>query len=213
MKTRERIIITSLELFNNEGEPNVTTVDIANELDISPGNLYYHFKGKEIIIEEIFSRFEKSITEILSAQLDDKVDIEDSWFYLFVVFEEIFAYRFFYYNLTDIMQRYDNINKKFKRIIKLKLSTANTILHKLTQASMLSISEDDIEVLANNIVLVLTYWASYTRLQKQLADDEAMHSGVFQVMSLVAPHLAEGRQGFYEECRRLYQHVLNDRVL
>jgi AcrR family transcriptional regulator len=89
MKTRDRILVTSLLLFNEEGEPNVTTVDISNEMDISPGNLYYHFKGKEAIIEALFNRFEVELSDILRAPLEKALSVEDSWFYLYVVPEPV----------------------------------------------------------------------------------------------------------------------------
>ena len=50
MKTRDRILECALQLFNRQGEPNVSTLEIANEMGISPGNLYYHFHGKEPLI-------------------------------------------------------------------------------------------------------------------------------------------------------------------
>jgi AcrR family transcriptional regulator len=54
MKTKDRIIQAAVELFNAQGEQNVTTNHIAAHLSMSPGNLYYHFRNKEDIIRAIF---------------------------------------------------------------------------------------------------------------------------------------------------------------
>ena len=46
-RTAERILEVTLELFNRFGEPNVSTTLISAELNISPGNLYYHYPAKD----------------------------------------------------------------------------------------------------------------------------------------------------------------------
>ena len=50
MKTKERILQTSIELFNRNGVTAITTNHIAKAMDISPGNLYFHYDNKEEII-------------------------------------------------------------------------------------------------------------------------------------------------------------------
>ncbi|MGE3760157.1 MAG: TetR/AcrR family transcriptional regulator, partial [Pseudobdellovibrionaceae bacterium] len=56
--TKEKIIKSALDLFNKKGTAAITTHDIAEAAEISPGNLYYHFKNKEEIIRNIFAEIE-----------------------------------------------------------------------------------------------------------------------------------------------------------
>lgn len=53
--TRSEILKTAQQLFNERGYHEVTTRDIAETLGISKGNLTYHFKKKEEIIEALLS--------------------------------------------------------------------------------------------------------------------------------------------------------------
>src|SRR5690554_8211584 len=116
MKTRDRILHTSLQLFNEHGEPNVTTLQIADELDISPGNLYYHFKNKSEIIDELFASFESHINNLLEVQ-EEVSGIEDQWLFLRLVFESIAQYHFISQDLVKSLSHYDNIQPRFKRMM------------------------------------------------------------------------------------------------
>ncbi len=214
MKTREKILQASLLLFNEEGESHITTVDVANELDISPGNLYYHFKGKEVIIENLYARFDASFSDILQAPLDKALKVEDSWYYLYVVFEEMYNYRFIYQNLTDLLQRYDSIQKRFRRLLNLKYQTASTLLKTLREERILDMDDMAAAVLVDNIVMTVTYWIPYARLRdgKQPAET-LIHKGVFQVLSLIAPYLAVGQDEYREFCHNFYRQALAGELL
>ncbi len=213
MKTRERILQTCLALFNEEGVPNVTTLDIANEMEISPGNLYYHFKGKEAIIPELYDRFDVELTNILKAPIDNPLSVEDNWFFLYVVFEEIYANRFIYRNLTDIIPRFERIQMRFRRLLELKVRTARAICDSLAEAEILVIRPEESELLANSIAMTITYWLSYRSLRGgEPPTNVLMHQGVFQVMSLIAPYFAEHQKSFYENCQALYREVLGDEL-
>ena len=103
-RTAERILTTTLQLFNRFGEPNVSTTLISAELGISPGNLYYHFPAKEELINALFDHYESSLRELLNAG-DGVRNVEDAWFFMHTLFELIWQYRFLYRDLNDLLSK------------------------------------------------------------------------------------------------------------
>jgi len=205
MKTRDRILETSLLLFNDEGEHNVTTVDIANEMDISPGNLYYHFKGKESIIESLFARFDSEFSAMLRESGEARLDLKDYWFFVYVVFEEIYKYRFLFVDLGDIMLRYSDIEKRFRRLVGQIRSATMQILKHLTEQSSLTLDADQMAALGDTITMIILYWFSHQRLSNPgLAADQLIHSGVYRIMCLVSPYVSDGQREFVEAVEALY---------
>ena len=116
-RTRERILELSLRLFNDFGEPNVNTTLIAEEMNISPGNLYYHFKNKDDIINCIFQQFEREIDKLLALPTEREPNVEDAWLFLHVLFELIWKYRFFYRDLNNLLANNRTLELKFKQLL------------------------------------------------------------------------------------------------
>src|SRR5207237_9869654 len=105
-RTAERILEVTLDLFNRFGEPNVSTTLISAELNISPGNLYYHYPAKDELINSLFDRFEKSLNELLNAA-DNVRNVEDAWLFFHMRFSLIWQYRCLSRHLTDLFGKTD----------------------------------------------------------------------------------------------------------
>jgi len=194
MKTRDRILHKSLELFNDRGEPNVTTLLISDELDISPGNLYYHFKSKSDILINLFSWYEEEMSALLEVP-DRVLDIEDQWFFLHLIFEHIEKYRFIYNDVIHLTKQNESIKLRFTRLAIKKRKASFKILKSLQQEGNLEATDDELEALCENIVLTATFWLNYSIIMKSELSDDALARGVYQILSQVAPFLgAEQRE-------------------
>ncbi len=103
MKTRDRILATSLALFNEEGVGKVSGSRIAAELGMSQGNLHYHFRRKNEIVERLVRRWEQDIDLVLAGPVADLASIDDLWIFLHLAFEKICEYRFIYRDIDYLL--------------------------------------------------------------------------------------------------------------
>lgn len=215
MKTADRILETACALFNEEGEHNVSASDIAIALDISPGNLYYHFKGKDAIHLALFTRLQRELVGLLSTPLTDPnlfSDNEDSpvmrsWLFLTVIIEKMYSYRYLYESPSDLMHRYPEIDRGFQRLSRLKHAACEALVNELLGETRPSYPRLDSTI--NAMALTLTFWLSWDRMvnpgDKQ---DVIIHRGVLQLLSFCAPYMGSEQQSFYEECEVLYREML-----
>lgn len=208
-RTRERIAETALSLFNQFGAPNVTTTVIADELDISPGNLYYHYSNKDEIVNTILAAFEREIEDTLAAPASDDartLSIEDIWLFLHLLFEIIWKYRFFYRDLSDLVSENRTLEMHFKQILAHKIATALRLCEGLVKAGEMKANARELETLSANMVLVATYWLSFefARNPRAAQDDAALSRGVYHVMAMVAPFLNKGSRALFEKLALAY---------
>jgi AcrR family transcriptional regulator len=194
--TRQRILDTSLALFNEQGEPNVTTNHIADELEISPGNLYYHFRNKDDIVQHLFASYEARMDEVLVVPDDRLPNLEDIWLQLHLVFECMWEYRFIYRDLVDILSRNRKLRMHFGRILRRAATNARQVLSGLAAAEILRASPAEIDATADNILLIATFWLNFdaVRLGKIGHVDIDLRGGIFQVMMLLAPLLRDAER-------------------
>jgi AcrR family transcriptional regulator len=193
-RTAERILEVTLDLFNRFGEPNVSTTLISAELNISPGNLYYHYPAKDELINSLFDRYERALNELLHAA-DDVRDVEDAWFFLHTLFELIWQHRFLYRDLNDLLSKNRRLETHFQAILKNKTRAVRALLDGMSRTGAVRIDTREAEPTATSMVVVLTYWLSYEYVRDPRhalepdAAQQALLRGAHHVLHLLVPYL------------------------
>jgi len=192
-RTAERILEVTLELFNRFGEPNVSTTAISAEMNISPGNLYYHYPAKDELINALVDRYERSLRELLGAA-DSVRNVEDAWLFVHMMFELIWNYRFLYRDLNDLLSKNRRLETHFQAALSDKARAVQALLDGLARGQAMAAPPESAAV-SHAMVVVLTYWLSYeyVRDPRRALEPEsaaaALNRGAFHVLSLLLPYL------------------------
>ncbi|WP_394129178.1 TetR/AcrR family transcriptional regulator [Shewanella maritima] len=193
MKTRDKIVNASLELFNEHGERSITTNHIASHLGISPGNLYYHFRNKEDIINSIFSLYEEHLESGSKPYTDVAIDIELLLSYFDAMFNLMWQFRFMYANLADILSRDDSLKKRYLVAQKNVLIRSSTVLKQLKDDGFLAVDDENIVELADTMKMIVSFWISYqlTQSSDSTITKATLYKGLLRVLMMFKAYATE----------------------
>ncbi len=114
--TKSYILDRALKLFNKNGFVNVRLQHIADYGDISVGNLAYHFKHKDCIVEALYDQLkeaqETSLYEFRMAHLFEDINRQ-----LQHIFQCQKHYLFFYLDTLEVLRAYPTIKEKHQQHI------------------------------------------------------------------------------------------------
>jgi len=119
MKDRKQNILSiSRILFNNQGYSNVTIRMIALELKISSGNLNYHFKKREDILEALYFEMVAVFDDRIKALDKKKITLKTVKEDILLSMERMVEYHFFWTDLYNLLRLNKTIKTHFEKAYK-----------------------------------------------------------------------------------------------
>jgi AcrR family transcriptional regulator len=174
LKTKERILQLSLQLFNERGERVVTTNHIAAELNMSPGNLYYHFRNKSEIIKELMEQYQRETLDMLALPDDRPLDANDKIRYFQVLSSQLWAYRFLHRDVYHLVENNIDFRKMYPNFAGQVMQQGQKIYKAFVNSGLMEMTDSEIEALIINLWIVLTNWTNFLYMSGHITDSNTL---------------------------------------
>lgn len=189
-KTRCKILLCSLVLFNDRGFNNVTTANIANKTHILEGSLWYHFNTKKDILSEHIELLKQVfLTEDQRAKSTDFETIVSG---IFRAYDLIWDFR---YILRDDFQNSSAVDE----LILKACQNINNYIDKWVEGriehsyenGLLQIDPNEIQNLSEITLVIGRYWLDYSAKKYPDVNDTLLRTkGLNHIFTVLKPYIS-----------------------
>ena len=194
--TRQKVLETSLALFNERGSAKVTTAEIAEAAGIAEGNLHYYFRRKADLVVALYEAFKAEVVRVNAREFSDDDPLEDYADYQRDWFRLMWTHRWFYRDYAAMLAIAPELEPRVRDGTARARQVVRTVFDRMVARGLLRATPDQAERLLANVWIVSTYWIDYLRLSADSAElrEIDLDWGYAQVLALYAPFLtAKGR--------------------
>jgi AcrR family transcriptional regulator len=190
--TKTRILEAARALFNAEGYAGLSAMDVATALAISPGHLYYHFKGKSEIAAALLAAHEAEMAGLLAeARRACAVgDLDTLWTHTHILIEETFDVRFAYRD--GLLE--PGLRPGLARLRAAAIAALNAILADLAARGVLTAGPEAQSGLAQSMALGLAHQAPALELEGGVENSRALVARAAALVMLPAAGFAAKRK-------------------
>ena len=187
--TRHRILVASLLLFNEHGVPRTTINEIADEIDISPGNLNYHFRKKEDIVDALTAEFQADARKVLHPPESDAVSLDDFWWFVHHLLELKGTYRFMLTDTEVLADDFPKVARALHHFARGVNAMFELYVIALARNGLLSVDMENVKNVARNLAVVALMSERFDEMSgtRQDADDAAI-SVARSLLGLLRPY-------------------------
>ena len=206
-KTRQNIIQKSIELFNEQGVVNVRTRDIAEALEISTGNLTYHYKTKQDLMHSVYRYMIKTLEEM---SIGNQLMMPGRGALLVVrgYLDYIVKFRFFYQDTLEIIRAYPEVAKSHHQQVEQEKAIIKNLLYR-------AIGKGEIKAeafpglydsLAHSIWMTLHFWLTQQAIRGE--EQDKLEEGLLMIANLVYPYATEEGAAIFQKMQGELAHQI-----
>lgn len=180
MQTKDRIITSAINLFNEHGFVNVRLQNIADDLKISVGNLAYHFKNKEAIVSKAYEQIGQELATILSSYRASP-DLRDLDHQLDLYYQFIRKYPFYFIDILEVKRNHPHLHEERKDFIcKMRIQMVKRLEYNKTRGVVKEdISDQQISQIADNVCTIVTFWYTHQAIKSEIEKVSKFKSSVW----------------------------------
>ena len=197
--------VTGVNGLNHQ--TNTTTNDIANEVDISPGNLHYHFRRKAQIVDALLAEFQADARRVLDPPRESPLSLDDFWVFLHLLLEFKAAYRFLLRDMESLVAEYAGVEKAMRHFARGLTAVFELYVDGLAASGVIDIDAGDVPLVARNLSVIALFSQRFDTLidQAESPDDSALRIAA-AVLNVLKPYVHDGAAGDLDELATHYTH-------
>lgn len=186
MKTRAKILSISRTAFNKKGYAAVTLQDLSQHLNMSRGNLTYHFKTKDLILEaiadEMWAKMEQERSKSRSLPSFENLHNEVQLYYQIQK-----EYSFIFLDIHVL--NHPIIKNKFRTITEQTMKDNKAAIAFAIQIG--SLKPESHKGLYHNIAFTTWMLTFFWLSQQIIRGEKTQEDGEKLIWSLLIPHMTE----------------------